>query len=298
MQTSTLRPGLLVAVTTSIRGNIRYWTTDLGTTTTVDGAEESRWETNRVITDKAEQERASKARSLARSAVQSVCAQSAFGLLCPEAKRDALDSAVATARSIVDEFNSEASVTRVAFNVLCGRIAPDDAEAIRAINAEMSDLMAAMAEGMRNLDVTVIRANANRMKAVGQMLSPEMQQKVQAAIDIARKTARDAVKAAETGAQEVDRAAIAKVMESRTMFLDIGEAAPIGEVEHTGRGVDLSAEDQAYNEENRKRGEEIERQNERYYNPPDAAPTYPDDIAGDEPDEIAAPDMQPRLFDL
>jgi hypothetical protein len=242
MQTSTLRPGLLVAVTTSIRGNVRYRTTDLGTTLTVDGAEESRWETERHVTDKAEQERASKARSLARSAVQSVCAQSAFGLLCPEAKRDALDGAVAAARAIVDEFNAGASVTRVAFNVLCGRIAPDDAEAIRAINAEMSDLMATMAEGMRNLDVKVIRDAANRARSVGQMLTPEMQDKVQAAIEIARKTAREAVKAAETGAQEIDRAAIARIQEARTAFLDLDEQKTIGEVEHAGRSLDLASE--------------------------------------------------------
>jgi len=243
MQTSTLRPGLLVAVTTSIRGNVRYSTTDLGTTTTVDGAEESRWETNRHITDKAEQERASKARSLARSAVQSVCAQSAFGLLCPEAKRDQLDAAVSEARRIVDEFNGNASVTRVTFNVLAGRIAPDDAEAIRAINAEMSDLMASMAEGMANLDVKVIRDAANRARSVGQMLTPEMQEKVQAAIDIARKTAREAVKAAETGAQEIDRAAILRIQEARTAFLDLDdEGRPIGDVEHAGRSLDLAPE--------------------------------------------------------
>jgi hypothetical protein len=242
MQTSTLRPGLLVAVTTSIRGNVRYRTTDLGTTVTVDGAEESRWETERHVTDKAEQERATKARSLARSAVQSVCAQSAFGLLCPEFKRDALDAAITEARRIVDEFNADASVTRVAFNVLAGRIAPDDAEAIRAINAEMSDLMATMAEGMRNLDVKVIRDAANRARSVGQMLTPEMQERVQDAIDVARKTAREAVKAAETGAQEIDRAAINKIMESRTAFLDLDEQAAIGDVQHTGRSLDLASE--------------------------------------------------------
>jgi hypothetical protein len=273
MQTSTLRPGLLVAVTTSIRGNVKYYTTDLGTTTTVDGAEESRWETNRLIADKGEQERASKARSLARSAVQSVCAQSAFGLLCPEAKRDALDTAVAQARGIVDEFNAGATLTRVAFNVLCGRIAPDDAEAIRAINSEMSDLMAAMAEGMRNCDASVIRANANRARAVGQMLTPEMQEKIQAAIDVARKTAREVVKAAETGAQEIDRAAIARVMESRTVFLDIGEATPIGEVEHAGRAVDLDG---------------TSGQDRDNYSDEQDRDTY----------EAATPEAQPRLFEL
>jgi len=283
MFTSTLRPGLLVAVTTSVRGNVRYSTTDLGTTTTVDGAEESRWETNRHITDKAEQERASKARSAARSAVQSVCAQSAFGLLCPESKREALDGAVAAARAIVDDFNASAAVTRVTFNVLAGRIAPDDAEAIKAINAEMSDLMANMAEGMANLDVKVIRDACNRARAVAQMLTPEMQQKIQGAIDIARKTAREAVKAAETGAQEIDRAAIARIEEARTAFLDIGEAAPIAEVEHTGRAVDFEAETEA--------------------------PAYPDDVArdgdgrvidyDDEPkSETAAPVSQGRLFEV
>jgi hypothetical protein len=212
-----------------------------------------------------------------------VCAQSAFGLLCPEAKRDALDAAINEAREVVERFNESASVTRVAFNVLCGRIAPDDAEAIRAINAEMSDLMATMAEGMRNLDVKVIRDAANRARSVGQMLTPEMQEKVQAAIDIARKTARDAVKAAETGAQEIDRAAITKIMDSRTAFLDLDEQKTIGEVEHAGRAVDFEREDDTPERAQARINEMFGRRT----------------IETDEPNDTqAAPPAQGRMFEV
>src|SRR4029077_6271511 len=146
------------------------------------------------------------------------------GLLCPEAKADALATAVEEARAIVAQFNSSASLTRLSFNIITGRIAPDDVEAIRAINNEMSDLLASMAEGLSNLAVTKVRDAANKARAVGSMLTTEAQERVQAAIDVARKTARAIVQAGSEGAVEIDRAAIRKVLDSRTAFLDVDDA--------------------------------------------------------------------------
>jgi hypothetical protein len=93
------------------------------------------------------------------------------------------------------------------------------------------------------------------------MLTPDVQENVQRAIDLARKTARQIVKAGETGAAEVDRAAIARINEARTQFLDLDDQAPIQDVEHAARAVDLEPE----------------------------APA---------PERESAPEVQPRMFDL
>lgn len=228
LTTSTLRPGLLVSLKTSIQGNVRYSTLTLeGDHITETGERKARWETERTVTDPVEHEAAIRARSLARSRIQCVCANSAFGLLCPESKADELAEAVTQARAIVDAFNGTAGVTRLSFNIIAGKILPDDVEAIRAINSEMSDLLASMAEGLSNLDVSKVRDAANKAKSVGAMLTPAAQEAVQAAIDVARKTARQIVSAGEEGTAEIDRAAIRKVLEARTGFLDVEPEAEV-----------------------------------------------------------------------
>ena len=85
LNTSTLRPGLMVSLKTSIQGNVNYRTLTLeGDHITETGERKARWETERTVTDPVEHEAAIRARSLARSKIQCVCANSAFGLLCPE----------------------------------------------------------------------------------------------------------------------------------------------------------------------------------------------------------------------
>jgi hypothetical protein len=232
MTITTLRPGLLVAVRTSIKGNVHYSTKDLPLdfqayedSATV--AAVTKWETTKVVADPEEQERATKARSNARSAIQTVCAKSDFGLLCPLDKEAKLDAALDVALAIVREFNDTTNITKLSFNVLRGKIEADDVRAIRAINQEMRDLVDAMGEGMRNLDVETIRNAANKARSVSQMLTPQAQERIKGAIDLARKTAREIVKAGETGAAEVDRLAIAKLSEARTAFLDVDIAGDV-----------------------------------------------------------------------
>jgi len=239
MDSVTLRPGLLVRLATSIKGNTSYKTFDLGTERQGDG-EVSKWDTERTVKDRAEQDRAVKARSAARGIISRVCIDAGeLGLLCLRENRVALLAAEAAARAVVREFNDSARVTRLRFNLVTGEVAENDASAVRAINQELSDLMESMAEGMKNLDSDVIRDAANRARNIGQMLTPDVQERVQVAIDIARKTARQIVKAGETGALEVDKAAIARIAQARTMFLDLDEQAPVQDVEHVAPAVDF-----------------------------------------------------------
>lgn len=238
---STLRPGILVALNTSIRGNIKYESIILeGEHRTEDGGARARWETVKRVADKDEHEAAIRVRQECRNLITRVCTASAFGLLCPEDRADALDAALSEARAKAEAFNAAAKLTRVKVYVMCGRIAQDDVEAVRAINAEVRDLMDDMERGLRNLDVEVVRQAATKAKAIGNMLAPDAQARVTIAVEAARTAARQMVKAAEQGAAEIDKAAVQRVRESRAAFVDFDMpevAVAIPEAE--GRAVDL-----------------------------------------------------------
>jgi len=151
---STLRPGLLVSLKTSIHGNVAYSKRTIEEDhVTATGAKLAVWETERKITDPQEHERAVKARSAARNIIVGVCSPTAFGLLCPSDNADKLADAIAKARVVADEFNATAGVSRLGVYVITGRVAQDDVEAVRAINSEVRELLEDMEEGVRNLDV-------------------------------------------------------------------------------------------------------------------------------------------------
>jgi hypothetical protein len=241
IKTSTLRPGLLVSLKTSITGNVKYRKIDLEADhETSDGARQARWETERTIADAADYEKARKVRGKAGSLIRGVCANSAFGLLCPETAAEELEAAIKAARAMTEEFNNESSLSRLSVNVLIGRIAPDDVEAVKAINSELRDLLSDMEKGLRNLDVKVVREAAGKAKQIGNMLSPDAAARVQIAIEAARSSARKIVAAGEQAATEIDLRAIRAVTEARTAFLDLDEVREISSpaVEH--RSLDLA----------------------------------------------------------
>lgn len=244
MDISTLRPGILVSLKTSTRGNVSYERYDLETGKRLeDGAQVARWETKRTIADPDEWELAAKARSKAAGLIRKVCVHSAFGLLCPEADKDDLDAAIRAARKVVEDFNSTAKLTRVDVFAMNGRVAADDVEAVKSINSEIRDLMEAMEEGIKNCDASVIRDAANKARNVGQMLTPAASERVATAIAIARQSAKEIVKAGEQASLEVDNRAIRKIREARTAFLDLDEAQEIAKPVGKGRAIDLTPSD-------------------------------------------------------
>jgi len=239
----TIRPGLLVSLKTSVVGNVHYDRRVIDPAHTVpDGSKREAWETEKTTNDPKEHERACEARSKAQWQVRSVCAQSDFGLLCPEEKEAELQERIAEARKIAAEFNASAAITRLDVFVVTGRVAQDDVEAVRAINSEVRGLMEEMQKGIAALDVKAVRAAASKAKSLGQMLTPEAAERIQVAIDVARKSARDIVKAGEQASTEVDRATIDKIAAQRTMFLDLDDAQEIVTPTDTGRAVDFAPE--------------------------------------------------------
>lgn len=244
---STLRPGYLVGLKTSISGNVKY----LKTTIQPDaldvelGTHIAKWETERRIQNAEEQEKATKLRSEIRTMIGRHCSATAFGMLCPSEAKPDLDQAMVDAQAKVDEFNKTATTTRIRVDALCGRIEPDDAKAVRVINNEVAQLIETMKTGLENLDVDAVRDAANRAREIGQMLSLEAQAKVTVAIDQARALAKKIKAAGETAAVEIDRATIARLTEARTAFLDLDGGTEMQAPAAESRALDLSPSTEA-----------------------------------------------------
>jgi hypothetical protein len=243
LRISTIRPGVLVSLKTSLTGNVRYFTTDIQRERLLDNGQtsEAEWNTRRITLDKEEHERAVKTRSKCRSLVTGVCTAGNF-LMCRQDRRDELEKAIAEAEALSRSFNANAQVTRLGFYVGLTEVAPDDARWMAIINSEVRDLLDAMAQGVKNLDPKAIRTAANEAQSVGKVLSPEAQERLQASIDAVRKQARDIVKASETAAVEIDQTIFTTLQQSRTAFLELD--TPVAEVAATApevSGVDFDA---------------------------------------------------------
>ncbi len=241
IKTSTLRPGLLVSLKTSVTGNVSYTKQEIVSDHLDDaGKRVASWQTERVIVDPEEHDNAIKVRGKARGLIRAICAESAFGLLCPETAAEQLDRAMKAARKLAEDFNEVAALTRVTVYVIVGRIAPDDVEAVRAINSEVRELLEDMQRGLRNCDVKLIREAASKAKSIGAMLSPEAAARVQIAVESVRSAAKKITQAGDQAAIEIDTRAIAAVTEARTAFLDLDEAGEIKAPEAEQRALDLT----------------------------------------------------------
>ena len=242
MQASTIKPGLLVALSTSISGNVSYVKRDLEAEA-IGGGARVKWETTRYTNDIAEHEAAIKARGRAVAIVRAQCSifgQGAGTLVCPQDREAALESAIVEAKRIVSEFNSTAQLSRINFYVMVGRVADSDVEAMRAINAELRGLMDSMASGVKQLNAKAIRDAANKATQLGQMLSPEARGRVNYAIDKARQAARQIVKSGERAAREVDLTVAETIKNQKFAFLDLDEATgELAQPESVAFAIDL-----------------------------------------------------------
>ena len=233
----TLRPGLLVSLKTTIKGGVEYDRNELDAAHVLpDGALVSKWETAKRIEDPAEYEAAVKVRGACRTAITRVCASSDFGLLCPSDRELDLAAAIKEARALADAHNRAAVRTSIEVYTIVGRIAADDAEAMRAINSEIRGLLTTMEEGIKGADAKAIRAAANAARNLGSMLTPDAALKVESAIEAARTAARAIVKRIEKDGESAVEVIASLKMEdlqaARFAFLDMDapiavEAAPL-----------------------------------------------------------------------
>jgi hypothetical protein len=223
---SVIRPGLLVSVKSTVTGGVSYQRINLDTNKPAEeGQDVARWETRRVIEDKAEYDAATACRSKATALISRVCSSTAFGLLCPADQEGALDAAIRQARQMVDAHNDAATHTRVTVHALKGRVASDDAEAARAITAEIAELVVRMDAGVKEFDPKKIREAANRARELGNMLSDDKKAKVDAAIKQARAAATAIVRRIEQEGEDRNTVLLdiarGQIESARIAFLDM-----------------------------------------------------------------------------
>lgn len=233
MQTSIIRPGLLVSLKTNIRGGVNYQTETIEAEHAQGAARVATWQTRREITDAAEHESAIKARGLARTAIVRTCCASTFGLLCPISNESQLTEGIEAARAIADEFNRTARYSRLDVFVIAGRIADSDTEAAKAIGSEVRELIEAMERGVRTADPAAIRDAANKARAMAGMLSPDAASAVSKAISEVRTIARDIVRrverSGESAASIVQGLQLESLKAARFAVLDMDEAQDSGD---------------------------------------------------------------------
>lgn len=239
---NVLKPGLLVALKTSVRGGVAYVRKDLDATQE-EGSKLQRWETEKRIENVEEFDAATAARSKARTLVASVCSSSSFGLLCPQANEKELDVAIASAKAVAALHNSNASHTQVEVFVIVGRIAQTDEEAARAIGSEVKDLLDQMKDATKRGDVEAIREAANKARELGAILSDDVSKQVSGAIEEARRNARELVKRVQKDGENVADVIkdlyIQKIDTARSSFLDLEEGA-VAKAGVVGRDVEVA----------------------------------------------------------
>ena len=247
MEVSVLKPGYLVSLKTGLRGGVSYSRVDIEPDHKDEsGARVAKWETLREIPDPDEFELATAIRGKARSLIASVCCTSSFGLLCPAANEQRLQTAVADARKLVSEHNARSKRTQVEVYVLIGRIAQSDEEAARAIGAEIRELLDAMRAGIATANPEAIRDAADKARNLGGMLSADVAGQVSAAIVEARTAAREIVRRVQKNGEQVatviEQCSLARIESARFAFLDLDEAKPVDSEDPAARILDIAPE--------------------------------------------------------
>jgi hypothetical protein len=236
-----LKPGILVSLKTHQTGNRSYQKQELERAhRTEGGVERSRWNTTKIVFDPEEAKEATTVSSRARYLITRLCADTAHGPLCPSERRAELYEAIAEARTLVENFNATAVFSRIEVNVICGEVVADDVEAARALFSETEKLMSQMQEALEQLDTKKVQQLCSKALNMGQMLSPEANANIVAAVNIARQARKKIVAAGEQAAIQIDQRAIDLIGAARNSFLDFGMDTDVEiESEQTSRALDF-----------------------------------------------------------
>lgn len=243
-RTIKVRPGMLVTLSTAIRGGVTYDRDDLAEERRPDGAEIEEWRTTKVTADPEEHEEAVRVRSRVRSLVKSACVTTPFGFVCPADNIPDLDAALEEAERIVRDFNAGATHCEVRFASLRGEIAENARDAIEAVRSEVGELLRDMERALELGQVKNFRDVATRATQMHKLLEQESagSDRLTRAIREGRKVARMIVKQVEKGssslADVLSEADMSPISEARFLFLEGPDEEPVDP--ETGEVLDLS----------------------------------------------------------
>lgn len=238
MKAQLLKPGLMIALPSFLKGGVQYQTIHEESDKTSEGLLTEKWETTKTVFDAEEHERAIKVRGAAQYQVRRLCVVTPFCLLCPASAEKELDVGAEIARKLVSDFNETSVYTKISFYVLKAKLLGDDEETAMAIAGQMRTLLTDMGEAIKSMDPKKIREALTMAQQVNEMLVEEQQEKVSLAIELARKAAREITKNLKKSAggalSTVDdfQVQLLAVEQAKKVFLDFEEStAPTAETE-------------------------------------------------------------------
>lgn len=278
-----LRPGFMVRISVPVRGGVSYSVRTIESETVApDGTARAAWETTRIVEDRAEHDAATALRARIRNYLAgTLCRVGDLGTFLPEASAPEFDRRLTEAEGWAAEFNGSARTCRVRIGAVRGRIEADSEREVAAVRREISAMLQAVEAGVRAMDPVAIRKAATEAREAARVLSPRAASQVDAAIEEARKIAREAQARVKAGA---DRAAIVitedriqALRTARVAFLDVGdtlEPSPVVDPIRAARSVDLDTPSSLSTG-------------------PEAAPVRVREITTDDPDSVPVPPVTP-----
>jgi hypothetical protein len=228
MGITKIQPGVLVALKTSIDGGARY------TRQVLEHVQEGRADHQKVMVEREipeveEYEQAIKVRQWSMDRIRSRCIRTPFGLMVKEVDWPVLQDRIDEARAHVDQFNATSTLHRVRVNVVPGKVAHTEEEAVRSIREEIGELLEGLERATLAGDVKELRRRAAAAKDLGKMLEDNTAASgaLAAAVTEARRIGRSIVKRVE-GAGEKLEAVLAEhsadtIARARHEFLDAGD---------------------------------------------------------------------------
>lgn len=216
MEATTFRAGLAVDLTVRISGGVEYKRNAKRTRTVGNGAKVEEWETEKVTANPEEWEAAVALRGAVRHSITRLCARTPLGdlLLIPPDREPEVRAALDTARETVEKHNATATAHRVVMGCVLLRFVPEDEWTARSIRGEIFAVLTRMDTGIGSADAEAIREAADAAKRVVPMLNPEAAVALEAAIEQARRAAREITRRVKGG--ESPEEIVSEIMEHGT----------------------------------------------------------------------------------
>jgi hypothetical protein len=214
--TQTFKAGLAVDLTVRITGGVEYKRT-MKTSRNVGTAKVEEWETEKITANAEEQATAVALRGDIRHQITRLCARTPLGdlLLIPPDREPDVRAALDAARLRVEAHNAAASHHHLVMGCVLLRFVPEDEWTARSIRGEIFSVLTRMETGIGSADAEAIREGADAARRVLPMLTPEASVALDAAIEEARRAAREIVRRIVKGGEAAEEV-IAEIQELGT----------------------------------------------------------------------------------
>lgn len=223
-----LKPSILLGVGIHRSGGVHYARKILEEYESGEG-EVKEWNTVKTIDDKKDLEDAERAASKLRRMVGKLCARTSFGYLCPLEKEGDLDDLLAEMRHEAREVTLGLKTCALTVSFIKGRIAANDADAAKALTAEIGSFLTQLTDAIASADVKLIRHVLVEARGLDTLLAPAQSSLLQEAVAEAREAAKTIRKEMEKKGRSkelvVQGLALSAIDSARMCFLELAEVS-------------------------------------------------------------------------